>query len=505
MNILRKTGVTDCFLNIAAIIVLICTILLSAITLYQNTEVVLSVKGCSVFVYLTLLLVIVSVTLYFLIKVDIPKKIYIVLIIITSLIPRLCFVLFVQTPVDGDFLLIYNAAREVVAGDKSWLENSFFSAWGYQIPFVYYEAFILKLFGSELALKLLNVAFMVVTNVLIYLIAGKCTNSRAAFITAVLYSVYPAPVLLSSVLTNQHISLMFFMLGIYFYLVNPSWRRALISGIFLFLGNLMRPEAVLIIAAMLIHAFIGLAGNFKWEYIKNVLSRTLVSVIVFVFLAGVSSILFKVTGAAPYGILNNCPEWKFVLGLDTDSKGMYSEKNAYIITIEDPNMRLREAGKVISASFEKCKSIPLFFWEKTKIMWANMEITSWSLNHIEMSRPVWNEHKDFTYEKAINNIIYFDKAVYILLHILIFIAGIILLLSPVSKENRAFFLVTLIFINYTTYLFIEIQTRYRYFIMPSFFILAALVLHAGEQGCCPKRFLRQKHGWHQTAEKGRKY
>jgi len=103
MNILRKTGVTDCFLNIAAIIVLICTILLSAITLYQNTEVVLSVKGCSVFVYLTLLLVIVSVTLYFLIKVDIPKKIYIVLIIITSLIPRLCFVLFVQTPVDGDF------------------------------------------------------------------------------------------------------------------------------------------------------------------------------------------------------------------------------------------------------------------------------------------------------------------------------------------------------------------------------------------------------------------
>ena len=118
--------------------------------------------------------------------------------------------------------------------DKSWLENSFFSAWGYQIPFVYYEAFILKLFGSELALKLLNVAFMVVTNVLIYLIAGKCTNSRAAFITAVLYSVYPAPVLLSSVLTNQHISLMFFMLGIYFYLVNPSWRRALISGIFLF-------------------------------------------------------------------------------------------------------------------------------------------------------------------------------------------------------------------------------------------------------------------------------
>lgn len=53
--------------------------------------------------------------------------------------------------------MIYNAARDVVAGDNSLLENSFFSTWGYQIPFVYYEAFILKLFGSEFALKMLNV------------------------------------------------------------------------------------------------------------------------------------------------------------------------------------------------------------------------------------------------------------------------------------------------------------------------------------------------------------
>ena len=99
---------------------------------------------------------------------------------------------------------------------RVWLEKPFFSIWCYQIPFVYYEAFILKLFGSELVLKLLNVAFMVVTNVLIYMIAREWAGPRAAFAVAVLYSVYPAPVLLSSVLTNQHISLMFLMLGIYF-------------------------------------------------------------------------------------------------------------------------------------------------------------------------------------------------------------------------------------------------------------------------------------------------
>ena len=358
---------------------------------------------------------------------------------------------------------------------RVWLEKPFFSIWCYQIPFVYYEAFILKLFGSELVLKLLNVAFMVVTNVLIYMIAREWAGPRAAFAVAVLYSVYPAPVLLSSVLTNQHISLMFLMLGIYFYIVSPSWRRILLSCLCLFLGNLMRPEAVLVIAAMLIHTFISFIEDFKWEYIRTALSKTLVLIASFIFLTGAASALLKITGAAPCGISNNCPEWKFVLGLDTESIGVYSEKNAYILNISDPRLRHEEAEKAISDSLRKCKSMPLFLWEKTKRMWANMESDTWSLIHIERSRPVWNEIRCFTFEKAINNIISFDKAVYILLYILIITACVILWLTPAEGNHRAFFFTALILVNYFVYLLIEIQTRYRYFIMPSFFILYAVV------------------------------
>ncbi|NLX76312.1 MAG: hypothetical protein GXZ01_02890 [Clostridiaceae bacterium] len=110
----KKTA--GCLINTAAKILLIFAVLLSAVTLYQNVEVVLTVKTYNVFVYLVLLIAVIAAALYFLIKFDIPEKLYILLTVFFSLVPRLCFVLLVQTPISGDFLLIYNAARDTVAG-----------------------------------------------------------------------------------------------------------------------------------------------------------------------------------------------------------------------------------------------------------------------------------------------------------------------------------------------------------------------------------------------------
>jgi len=462
--------------NIAAKAAIFCTIAFMLLILYQNIEVVIESESYGVFGWLGAVTAVFGILILFTNFVS-SEKIYIILILAASLFCRLCFALLVQTPIDGDFLLIYNAAKDVIAGNKSWLEKPFFSNWGYLVPYVYYEALILKLFGSDFALKLLNIAFMVATNMLVYLVSRKLTSPRNAFIAALFYAVYPAPVLLSTVLTNQHISLMFFMLSVYFYIdADSSRNHALLSGLFLFLGNLMRPEAIVIIAAMVIHTLVKTAGNPEWIHIKNKLSGTLTVLAVFTVLTGLSAALFRVTGAAPHGISNNRPEWKFVLGLDTDSKGVYNEEYAYILSISDSELREKEAEKIISESLRKCNSISLFFLEKSKTMWANMETDSWSLRHIQKDRPVWEQYPDFTYKKVIDNIIYFDKAVYILLHILTIIGCIILLITPVSRRHGEFFFVILLLVNYTVYLFIEIQTRYRYFIMPFFFILAASAL-----------------------------
>mgnify|MGYP000994994873 CR=1 FL=1 len=450
-------------------IILLCTIIITMVVLYQNTEVFLSFIPFSFYLLFGILLI--YGILIFYAKHNLPDMVYILVIILVSFLLRLFFIIIVNTPISSDFLLIYDAAKKVIVGDTSWQEQSFFSTWSYQIPFVYYEALLLKLFRTELILKIFNIAFMVSTNVLIYLIAKEYTNSRIAFISAFLYSIYPAPILLTSVLTNQHISLFFFITGIYFYLIRPTWLRMILAGTFFALGNLMRPEGILVIGSVILHHLIMIQYNIKWKNLKQHLCKLLLLLLIYGLIMQTSTVLFKITGAAPHGIANNCPEWKFIVGLDTDSMGTYNEKNASIILISDLQTRKEQAKDIIVKSLKSSKNIPLFFIEKFKIMWGRVEATTWSLSHIQNDKIIF-QLGDITYRHIIDLVLYFDKGI-VIIQLMALIFSCISMWKEQGRNNMFFFII-LIILNYFTYTLIEIQPRYRYFIMPSFFILSAI-------------------------------
>ena len=67
---------------------------------------------------------------------------------------------------------------------------------------------------SIFALKLLNAVWMTGAAWLVYRICRRVMPEWAALYGAFLYSVYPGTVLLTSVLTNQHIAVFFLLLGI---------------------------------------------------------------------------------------------------------------------------------------------------------------------------------------------------------------------------------------------------------------------------------------------------
>lgn len=455
---------------------LVYAIVISAVTLIQNFEVILQNKAYGVFLFSACILVIAAVVAFF--SQRFPDKLHVFFIAAISLVTRLLFVFSVKTPVSSDFLLIYNAAQDVISGDFSWLRNPFFAVWRYQIPFVYYEAVILKLFGTEQALRIINVFFMTGTNLLIYFIAKRIASPRAALICALLYSVYPAPILLSSVLTNQHISLFFFMLGIYFLLQNSRLYYKAASGFFLFMGNLMRPEGAVIILSIVLYLFITMKPD-KKRFI-GILKQTSLLLITFLVMIHLTDSFFRITGATPQGITNAFPEWKFVLGLDSEAKGVYNEKNAHIISISDPEQRKQEALRVISALLQANKNLPGFFYEKSKLMWANFELSSWSLSHIENERPLFGSSTTFTYGKLIKFILEFEKCEYLMLLTAVVFSCLLLLIGKISRKKHVsgmcFLFVCLYSLNYTIYLFIEIQVRYRYFIMPFIFILSAVAI-----------------------------
>ena len=152
-------------------------------------------------------------------------------------------------------------------------------------------------------------------------------------------------------------------------------------------------------------------------------------------------------------------------------------------------MRKKRIWEIIVHSLQTCKSIPQFFWEKSRIMWGNAETTSWSLLHIERERPVFAFSTDYTYDKAIQLIISFEKILYIIQFILLPFSCLILLKNKQLRGTKALFLLVLICGNFLLYLFIEIQVRYRYFIMPFVFIMGALAIERVIYGILHKNSL----------------
>ncbi len=176
------------------------------------------------------------------------------LLLILSTLVHVIAVFAVQTPLESDFAMLYQAAQKAAAGDFSFQHHGYFYRWAYQTGFVLWEAVILRVTGSIAVIKLINALFLSGINGLIYLLARRFVEERAAQAAALLYLVTLFPTLMTCVLTNQHISAFFLLLAVYVLTGGGDRafcvRRALSAGFCLFIGNLMRPEGVVILVGL---------------------------------------------------------------------------------------------------------------------------------------------------------------------------------------------------------------------------------------------------------------
>ena len=169
---------------------------------------------------------------------------------LTALAVRAAYTLSVETVPVSDFELLYSAAQEVAGGNPGALSGEYFELWGYQKPFVYYEALVIALGGGTTALGLLNAAWGALTAWLVFAIARRFTSDGAAFAAALLYALSPGAIMLTPVATNQCVSLALILLGVYLAVSGSGWRRAALAGCALAAGNLMRPEGIIAVGGL---------------------------------------------------------------------------------------------------------------------------------------------------------------------------------------------------------------------------------------------------------------
>ena len=379
-----------------------------------------------------------------------------------------------------DFQTMYTAACQLSQGshDYLYLDTCYFYNWAYQTAFVVYESAVIRLFGEGyLALQVLNAGYMAGSAVLVWAIAQRLfPRGRAALAAGVLYLLYPAPLFLAAVLTNQHLSVFLLYLGVWVFLggkegERPTLPRAALAGVLFALGNAIRPIGVIPLLAAVLCCLIWLALRFRREgrAILTALARPAALAVSYLLVGALLSAAVVWSGANPYGLTNNQPMWKFVLGFNEESSGAWNQEDydqLYLLQGEEADQAMREAVK------ERLSVGPVrlarLMWDKCQLMWADNEYMFWGFGHLDHSAPLIGP---LTVGQGVNLLCYWDKGGYLLLFALALCALARRLVS--RRPVPASLLPVLIFCGYfAVHLLIEVQSRYRYFLMPAIAILA---------------------------------
>lgn len=393
---------------------------------------------------------------------------------------RVWYVFTVPTEPISDFGLLYSVAQDTANGDVSWTDvtEGYFSWWQYQIPFVLYEALIIKLTHSMAALKLLNVVWGVGTVYFTYRITAHFTSKPCATAAALLLAVYPGAITQSSVLTNQHISLFFILFGVAVLVEARSLWGSIFAGVLLAMANLMRPEGTIIVAAVLcvvVWAFIARPTRRAGASILLTLAAVVGSYFAFQWL---TEFVLGALGYAPHGIGNSVPEWKLVVGLDMESGGKYSDTYEYLLGITDPLLRKNEATSIIASHLSAKDGWLDLFKSKIEVFWLWSQSNDFNLAGVNLWNPAFAgmSIEELTYifvdvEYIMLAMAYVLSAASCIILASAAITGKRTSTSPVPLLTAAILCGTVL-----AFLIVEIQPRYRYFAMPFVFILAAYTL-----------------------------
>lgn len=175
-----------------------------------------------------------------------------------------------------------------------------------------YQSLIIFLFGESLfILKLFNVVYSVGITIFIYKIATRLFHESIGRIRGIVYALFIPSIVMCSVLTNQHIATFFFFLGFNFlikYWETNSPFVWLWSGLFIGLGNIMRPIGSIVLLAIAIYILLVMKNgrDQTWQRLKRLAG------VVAVYFAVQLTVnqLFIAMDITDYPLSNQEPYWR---------------------------------------------------------------------------------------------------------------------------------------------------------------------------------------------------
>lgn len=388
------------------------------------------------------------------IKEWISKHKIIIFLFLFAFVIRIGVILWIDTPVISDFKTMLDASKELVNGTDAYKSMPYFICWGYQMGHVIYQAILLNIINSITFLKIVNAIVTSSTVIMIYLIGKELSTTKAAIIISIIYSIFLFPLLLNTVLTNQLLPMLLILIAIYLWMKKKKENKLMpVIGILLGISNMLRSETIVIIIAFVLYTIFLMI---KKENRKALIINLCLIIISYFTLTTATSFVLKATDISPSGLENKNSSWKFLEGLNIETRGQYSEDDAIKYSY-DKKKTTKELKKRIQ---EEWQQYPLLFAKKTKILWLNSDL-SWSLGHIE-------NQEDLKLYEGINQI-------FIYFFVIMSLLSAITLFKKTYKKEQILILLIL-FIYFGVYLFIEVMPRYAYSLQIFEALLASITL-----------------------------
>ncbi|APX72113.1 hypothetical protein M5C72_02930 [Companilactobacillus allii] len=370
----------------------------------------------------------------------------------------------------SDFSAFWQYSAKALSGKPITItDNDYFAKWAYQTGFLVYVMAVVKVFGQHIiAIQLLNVLYQSLILVMIYKLVVKIFNNiKMARLAVLLLMIDLDWFALNSQACNQYLGTLLFLVTFYLVMFNKYWSYVL-AGVTLAIGSIIRPIGPVIIAGIVVYGIIYmLIKNNKFD-IHAIWKLLITLAIYFAIFSGASG-LIKATGLNEYGLTNRDSEWKFVTGLDYNSKGVYDQTmvDQFDLNASRSQMSKKEyqiIDKQVKFLNESPKRWISLFWAKNATLWAKRSTAT-----------------DFTEFVKIHS----ARATNIM-NLLAYVGSIILIIFSwigslelfKKKFSKRIYLLLLTLMAYAVVqLLIEVQGRYRIELLPVITILGSVGLY----------------------------
>lgn len=398
--------------------------------------------------------------LFLLSKVLHSDKIAILLLTVISLLVLIGWNLIYKPLPVSDYEVIWEGAHQVLDGSfftRASNQQDYFYFFNFQIPFTYYCAILLKIHDSLTTLKIAEIISLTLTNIILYKIMRLFSNIGISFFCSAFFAFFPYIFIGSGIINNQHIGMMCCALAIYIFLKEKNlFLKYCLSSFILAVGNLLRPSLLMIMVSIV---FVVLL---QCLVVRQTRKQNLIGLLFFIstfFLTNeLINMLFIGLSLAPYGIKSSNLYFKLILGLtgsgltktnttDAEHPYLYYDLLYYQFDYD----KYKEASQKFL--------IQLFTEKKLDFNYVLQKLNVF-ISGIDNQYRYGDSDFNYTHLFLMECLNFGGIILYVFA---LFGAFFQSLKQKILITNTPFILPVIIFCAYFgIYIFIEVQTRYRY-------------------------------------------